>query len=338
MFCQKCGQANDEEAKFCKSCGAPLGLLEESPKNNSTPEEKRNHDEMLLEAFIGKPKKVAYYANAFKKFEIEGKNWNWSWWAAIFNLMFLFHRKIYLPAIIVTLILTVSDMVELLNPTNIFLTILSIVFNIGVIILLGGYGIKLVHNNFQKMKNEITTRVSDKELQIQEMRKQGGFIPVWKLIVGYALAFIATYAIMVQIKIIKPSIACDGGDAYGCYNLGRMYYYGEGVQEDYFKAVELFTKACDGGYARGCKNLGDMYENGEGVRQDYSKAVELFTKACDMGNAGGCNSLGLMYEFGKGVRQDYEQALKYYGKACDMKSEMGCKDYARLKKISSNSF
>jgi hypothetical protein len=200
MFCQKCGQDNGEEAKFCKSCGALLGSSKESPKNNSTSEKKiattvsnnqrttqGNHDEMLLEAFIGKPEKVAYYANAFKKFETEGKNWNWSWWAAFFSFGFLFYRKVYLPAIIGTVVSVVSSMVGSLNPTNTFLSMLSTVFNIGTFVLLGGYGIKLVHNNFQKMKNEITTRISYKDLQIQKMRKQGGFIPIWKLIVAYML-------------------------------------------------------------------------------------------------------------------------------------------------------
>jgi hypothetical protein len=69
-----------------------------------------------------------------------------------------------------------------------------------------------------------------------------------------------------------------------------MYEKGKGVQQDYFKAVELYTKACDGGNANGYNNLGVMYANGEGVQQDNFKAVELFKKACSDGNANGCEN------------------------------------------------
>jgi hypothetical protein len=97
-----------------------------------------------------------------------------------------------LPAIIATVVSVVLNVVGVLNPTNAFLLMLPTVLGIGIFVLLGGYGIKLVHNNFQKMKNEITARVSDKDLQIQEMRKQGGFVAIWKLIVAYTL-FTAIY-------------------------------------------------------------------------------------------------------------------------------------------------
>ena len=47
--------------------------------------------------------------------------------------------------------------------------------------------------------------------------------------------------------------ACDGGNAFGCSNLGTSYFNGEGVKQDKIKAKELFGKACDGGIEDGCK-------------------------------------------------------------------------------------
>ena len=67
-----------------------------------------------------------------------------------------------------------------------------------------------------------------------------------------------------------------------------MYYKGEGVKQDYFKATEFFKKACDGQNAHGCVNLGVIYENGEGVKQDNKKAKELYGKACDLKLQKGC--------------------------------------------------
>ena len=54
--------------------------------------------------------------------------------------------------------------------------------------------------------------------------------------------------------------ACDGGDMRGCFNLGLMYAFGSGVEEDFGKAAELLKKACDGGEMHGCRNLDNIYK------------------------------------------------------------------------------
>ncbi len=125
--------------------------------------------------------------------------------------------------------------------------------------------------------------------------------------------------------------ACQQGNAVGCFNLGVMYYNGQGVTQDNFKAVEFYQKTCDGQEAMGCFNLGVMYEKGDGVTQDHFKAVELYRQACDGKNALGCINLGYLYSVGKGVTQDYFKAAELWRQACDGKDAMGCKNYARLK-------
>ena len=67
----------------------------------------------------------------------------------------------------------------------------------------------------------------------------------------------------------------------GCGHLGFMYEYGNGVEKNEQKAVELYKKACDGGEVHGCTNLGVMYEYAIGVEKNEQKAVELYKKACD---------------------------------------------------------
>lgn len=39
---------------------------------------------------------------------------------------------------------------------------------------------------------------------------------------------------------------CQSGDAKGCFSPGRSYQHGDGVKQDFFKAVEFYRKACDG--------------------------------------------------------------------------------------------
>ena len=61
-------------------------------------------------------------------------------------------------------------------------------------------------------------------------------------------------------------------------------------------------------------NLGDLYRDGNGVRQNFAKAVELYEKAAARNNEYALYNLGMMYENGDGVWQDMGKAREYYEK------------------------
>ena len=122
----------------------------------------------------------------------------------------------------------------------------------------------------------------------------------------------------------------EQGDAQAQFNLGLIYYKGEGVRQDKQKAVEWYRKAAEQGDARAQYNLGLMYDKGDGVRQDKQKAVEWLTKAAEQGHARAQCNLGWMYYKGEGVRQDKSAAKEWFGKACDNGFELSCKAYAHL--------
>lgn len=269
MFCQKCGQENGNDAKFCKSCGTPLGSEEEIPEveesdskdsvvtekisalvtNSKQATKESSHEDKLLEAFIGKPQKVAYYANAFKKFETEGKKWNWSWWAAFLYGPFLFYRKIYTWAIAiatVTLLLNLlQQLIMIFYPqwyleySTLYIGISSSI-TIGLIIFFGGYGINLVYNNFQKIKNDITSKISDNDAQIQEMQRRGGFVAIWKLFLGYILAYFLLYGGLyyyrmelgvmsaMAVETVSPAGEPMDSDNKGDYSNFQEYHYETG--------------------------------------------------------------------------------------------------------------
>ena len=67
--------------------------------------------------------------------------------------------------------------------------------------------------------------------------------------------------------------------------LGFRYREGDGVPQDYTKAVEWFRKAAEQGDATAQLFLGCCYRDGDGVPQDYLKAVEWFRKAAEQGDA-----------------------------------------------------
>ena len=128
---------------------------------------------------------------------------------------------------------------------------------------------------------------------------------------------------------------CDGGDAEGCYMLGKMHLAGKGVPKDASKAVGLLKKSCDGGSGGGCYSLGVMHRFGQGVKQDpaessklHGKAAELLKKSCDGGSGQSCYTLGRMYFEGAGpLKRSPTRAKELYHKACGLNHQKACEDY-----------
>ena len=111
--------------------------------------------------------------------------------------------------------------------------------------------------------------------------------------------------------------SADLGYPTAMNTIGYMYDCGEGVEQDYTKAMEWYIKAADLGNSNAMANIAWMYENGNGVKQDYTKALEWYTKAADLGSTASMNNIGWLYENGYGVEQDYTKALEWYMKAAD---------------------
>lgn len=128
----------------------------------------------------------------------------------------------------------------------------------------------------------------------------------------------------------KDAQACNGADMQACYELGRLYARGEGVAQDYARAVQLYDQACKGGVTFSCTNLGVSYELGNGVAQDYARALQLYDQACNEGDMLGCHNLGALYEGGRGVAQDYARARQLYFQACNVGEMRGCNDLGVL--------
>lgn len=78
-----------------------------------------------------------------------------------------------------------------------------------------------------------------------------------------------------------------GGGSMQTLNEGIAYMNGDGVEQDYAKAAELFAsveasenKSATGVVAAGYE-LGVLYEQGLGVEQDLNKAKELYQEAAE---------------------------------------------------------
>ncbi|MDR1285413.1 MAG: sel1 repeat family protein [Campylobacteraceae bacterium] len=119
--------------------------------------------------------------------------------------------------------------------------------------------------------------------------------------------------------------SCDDGYIEGCNNLGELYYYGKGIEQNYTKAGKIFQKTCEKKSGHGCRFVGIFYYHGYGdIEESDEKAAEYRKKSCDYKDAIGCLNTGNSYRFGTGVRKDLQIALDYVKKSCEMKLEVAC--------------
>ena len=97
-----------------------------------------------------------------------------------------------------------------------------------------------------------------------------------------------------------------------CSMLGYIMCSNE-TEEDDVEAVSWLEKATEKGDIGAAGNLSIMYGKGQGVAQDYKKAMELLEWSADKGNSGSMYYLGWVYEYGNyGQQADLEKALKWY--------------------------
>jgi TPR repeat protein len=110
--------------------------------------------------------------------------------------------------------------------------------------------------------------------------------------------------------------AADQGEANAQNILGAMYYYGQGVAQNYALAVRWYRKAADQGHPTAQNALGWMYLYGQGVPQNYAEAVSWYRKVADRGEADPQNTLGWVYQYGQGVT-NYAEAVRWYREAAE---------------------
>jgi TPR repeat protein len=105
--------------------------------------------------------------------------------------------------------------------------------------------------------------------------------------------------------------AADGGDVESRYNLGCMYSFGYGVEQDSASAAEHWRIAAEQGFAPARENLGTLYFVGSGVAEDPVEAARWFRLAAESGSAEGQYKLALMLRSGLGIAADPAEALRW---------------------------
>lgn len=97
------------------------------------------------------------------------------------------------------------------------------------------------------------------------------------------------------------------------YELGRSYYYGDGLERNYKEALKWFEKAAIQNHIETWFYIGVIYYHARGVDRDYAKAMDCFKKSIDYKVAQ--HFIGYMYEEGLGVQANMNIAKDWYLKA-----------------------
>jgi len=90
----------------------------------------------------------------------------------------------------------------------------------------------------------------------------------------------------------------DNDDMWSTFILGAYSYYGFGdIAENHGQAFALIKKAADMGHMAGCFDIGKFYHNGDGVEVNYEASKEYLEKAKSMGHGRANELLHEWYQF-----------------------------------------
>ena len=99
----------------------------------------------------------------------------------------------------------------------------------------------------------------------------------------------------------------------GEFGLGEMYAKGEGVEQDYEIAVEMYMRAAVGGHAQARRVLANAYEHGAlGRKASADEALRWLTLAANSGDINAMQRMASLYtDGGLGVKPDPAQAEQW---------------------------
>ena len=104
----------------------------------------------------------------------------------------------------------------------------------------------------------------------------------------------------------------DAGHSRAQFNTGVFYAQGHGVQQDFSMAVLYYSMAAMLGDRDASYNLGLLFYLGQGVKEpDYEKAFSYFLTAAQLGDYLAMAALSYCYNNGKGVEKDEEKSVEW---------------------------
>ncbi len=118
-----------------------------------------------------------------------------------------------------------------------------------------------------------------------------------------------------EIEQIKQ--AAKDGDAKSQFLLGRHYFAGHLIEQDFQQAKIWYEKAAQQNHAEALLNLGKLYEQGQAGTIDLAKAIDCYQRAADLDEPEAQYMLSLHYELGQGLERDSSKAFQWCRRAAE---------------------
>lgn len=93
--------------------------------------------------------------------------------------------------------------------------------------------------------------------------------------------------------------------------------YEKHIAGDLSAARKIWSAGADHGDDLSLYYLGRIHEVGDGVDQDYEKAVGYYRRSAQLGNPYALGSLAVLYAYGRGVPRDFVKSYAYSTLAAD---------------------
>ena len=113
------------------------------------------------------------------------------------------------------------------------------------------------------------------------------------------------------------------GDKYALLMLGKLYYFGEGVDQDYSKVIEYLTKV-ENDYEEAMIILGNCYLYELGVKKDINKALDYYLRAANRNDIEGIIAVCYCYKNDVGINDNNKEEYFEYVKRA---KELDCSGF-----------
>jgi len=128
----------------------------------------------------------------------------------------------------------------------------------------------------------------------------------------------------------------DEKDIDTIFDLASKYHTGDGVEQDYDKAIELYESIADKDVVA-AHNLALIYCGVYGENKEYfNKGVPLFVENAEKGYGPSCAELMKLMILGFNVEQTHQGGLHYLQKSIEAKHYKAIGDYYRVVAMASN--
>lgn len=118
------------------------------------------------------------------------------------------------------------------------------------------------------------------------------------------------------MKLFYQAAKYDGSPE-AIYQLGKYFYEGRFIKQNYSKAKDFFEIASKDGYLDARYALGIFYFNTKNPYHSYNTAYNIFLELSNEGHAPSQNRLGMYLAFGLDTDKDYKEAVKWFEKSAN---------------------